>query len=527
VGRLETRKNQLMLLKALEDSSLSIVFLNGGVDSHPSYLNAAKAFKRLGKTYFLGRLTEELLLSAYAGARVHALPSWCDLPGLVTLDAAKVGTPVVCSKYTTVPDYLGDDAFYCDPSDSRDIFEKVQIAYQQPKNKNLIEKSNSFSWKHSAKELVGVYQEVIAENKSNNIPSVKTNPKLSVLLCSYNRERKVEKCLAALAAQSLASSEYEVICVNDGSTDGTGDLMKQYLETNQGVYIEHKTNRALAAARNSAIEAARGDYLVFINDDTYPTADFLVKHLEALERKNDTYAAIVGDLPFVEGLNDRILSKTLLDHDLYFCFNKLDRIKTNPFWAFVTGNLSISKKAFTETGIRFDESFLRYGYEDLECGYRLSKLGLKVYYVPEAIALHDHKITIAEFARRAENNAINMLQCAVKHKGDKLFTSTLFGVPEITKQVLDFWRKSSLNTLPTISNLESQISQLEDEKVSVVKARGVDVTGLISNVAIGIESLGALVRQLTYVKTLEEHSEMYQSLIGEDHKSSIVKRALV
>lgn len=83
-------------------------------------------------------------------------------------------------------------------------------------------------------------------------------PEISILLCSYNREQKVGRRLEALANQSIDSSRYEVICVNDGSTDATGAQMKAGLKSLRGRYIEHESNKALAAARNTAIAAATG-----------------------------------------------------------------------------------------------------------------------------------------------------------------------------------------------------------------------------------------------------------------------------
>src|SRR5690606_32882033 len=107
--------NQRMLLKALEDTDHTVVFATSGMTYEPEYVVAVKNFRRKGKTLFFPMLDKEMLASCFAAARVHALPSWYELPGLVHLEAAQQGTPCVVTDFGTSRDYLGDDAFYCRP----------------------------------------------------------------------------------------------------------------------------------------------------------------------------------------------------------------------------------------------------------------------------------------------------------------------------------------------------------------------------------------------------------------------------
>ncbi|MCB0320817.1 MAG: glycosyltransferase, partial [Bdellovibrionales bacterium] len=86
VGRLESRKNQLMLAKALEDVEIPLVFASGGFTYQPDYADSVRRFRRKGATFVLDRLSPEMLSSAYKAAKVHALPSWYELPGLVSLE---------------------------------------------------------------------------------------------------------------------------------------------------------------------------------------------------------------------------------------------------------------------------------------------------------------------------------------------------------------------------------------------------------------------------------------------------------
>ncbi len=166
VGRFELRKNQLMLLKALEESELTLVFAGGGFSYQPQYAEACRAFRRKGKTVFLDRLEPNMLASAFQAARVHALPGWLELPGLVSLEAAYSGRNVVVSDFGTARDYLGDFAFYCNPGDPQSIFNAVQAAYYSPTKPGLREHVRQFTWDRTALRSGEIYKQVLASRGS-------------------------------------------------------------------------------------------------------------------------------------------------------------------------------------------------------------------------------------------------------------------------------------------------------------------------------------------------------------------------
>ncbi len=160
VGRLETRKNQLMILKALEDVDLPVVFITGGFTYQKDYEEACKRFQRRGQTMYLGRVTPELLASAYQACRVHVLPSFYELPGIVSLEAARYGANVVATENGTTREYLGDYAYYCDPTSAESIRNAVLAGYYAPKRIEMKQQVQHFTWNNSAREVLGVYQSV-------------------------------------------------------------------------------------------------------------------------------------------------------------------------------------------------------------------------------------------------------------------------------------------------------------------------------------------------------------------------------
>lgn len=161
VGRIESRKNQLMLLKALERSELPVVLAGGGFTYQPDYDAAVRNFKRAGKTIVLDRISPEMLASAYAAAKVHVLPSWYELPGLVSLEAAHHDCNVVVTDRGTTADYFGEKAFYCEPADERSILNAVMAAYYAPMIPGLREIAREATWDSMVEETLRQYKAIV------------------------------------------------------------------------------------------------------------------------------------------------------------------------------------------------------------------------------------------------------------------------------------------------------------------------------------------------------------------------------
>jgi glycosyltransferase involved in cell wall biosynthesis/Flp pilus assembly protein TadD len=161
VGRLEFRKNQLGLLKALEHTDHTLVFATGGFSYSPEYDEACRKYKRKGRTIFLERLSAQDLADVYQGARVHALPSWYELPGLVSLEAALHGCEIVVTDRGTIRDYVGEMAHYCEADTTDSIRNAVEQAYRIPKGTGLGKMLEGLTWESSTQALIVVYQEVL------------------------------------------------------------------------------------------------------------------------------------------------------------------------------------------------------------------------------------------------------------------------------------------------------------------------------------------------------------------------------
>lgn len=99
-----------------------------------------------------------------------------------------------------------------------------------------------------------------------------SNPKISVIIPVYNAEEYLEECLKSVLGQSM--KEIEVICINDGSTDNSLSILKQFRERDKRLHIISQDNESAGAARNRGLEVAKGEYLSFLDAD-----DFFESHM--------------------------------------------------------------------------------------------------------------------------------------------------------------------------------------------------------------------------------------------------------
>lgn len=93
--------------------------------------------------------------------------------------------------------------------------------------------------------------------------------KLSIIVPVYNVADYLPKCLDSLLAQDLLQNDYEIIVVNDGSTDNSGDIAQQYADKYANITLINQSNQGLSGARNTGIKHANGEYIQFVDSDDY------------------------------------------------------------------------------------------------------------------------------------------------------------------------------------------------------------------------------------------------------------------
>ena len=178
--------------------------------------------------------------------------------------------------------------------------------------------------------------------------------KISFIVPVYNAERYVVQCLHSLYDQNLPSDDFEVVVVNDGSTDGCLPLINEFAAGRSNVVVIDKENRGVSAARNAGLEQARGVYVMFVDADDYLFPSSIGPYLTRLERYapdfiRGEYIAVDGSgkaLPFSDKRKYRkCCVDKVLDGKDFFC---------SVFQGEFFGCLVIVKKSFLiDNGLRF------------------------------------------------------------------------------------------------------------------------------------------------------------------------------
>jgi len=278
----------------------------------------------------------------------------------------------------------------------------------------------------------------------------------SVIMPCFSKASLLPLSLAGLANQTASPKDFEVIVVDDGSTDGTAEIVGQRMRANLRYLRE--PNGGASAARNAAIACARGEVLIFSDPDMIPCPDFVRKHMAHHPRA--TRCVVIGGKkevlahlpwcmtrwPFAPlairlirrhpwrgrrllSLLLRTFTCRLLIEERTVCrgFAALRRLVL-PFpipeppsdlsrlavpWVFLlSGNFSVRAETLQQTG-GFDETFRGWGLEDVELGYRLHRQGARFIYEPAAASYH--QVHAFSPTRTRAALAINLRRFTAKH----------------------------------------------------------------------------------------------------------------
>lgn len=225
---------------------------------------------------------------------------------------------------------------------------------------------------------------------------------LSVIIPTYNRKDILLKTLEGYKLQTATDEILEVLVVDDGSTDETGEAVKQFASSAPFlIQVLRQQNSGLAAARNLGIQAAKGELLLFGDDDIIPTPAMVAEHLDWNRKYPAPSDAVLGLVVWAPQLNPTPFMRWFGLKGGLFSFGQLrggsDVAATCCYFC----NTSVKKRFLLENAM-FDEEFKSYGYEDTELGHRLLKKGFRLFYNPQAVGHHYKRMSVADIRRRAE-----------------------------------------------------------------------------------------------------------------------------
>jgi glycosyltransferase involved in cell wall biosynthesis len=201
---------------------------------------------------------------------------------------------------------------------------------------------------------------------------------ISIIIPIYNAEKTISRCLESLQLQDFSIDNFEVILVDDSSTDHTDEIIRKKIKNKNNItYKKLEKNSWPSHARNIWASNAKYEYLAFIDSDAYADKNWL-RNIDNAFKNND----IVACGGMVDNYNTAFFSN--INHIIEFSeFYSQDEkiIKTIP-----SVNLIYKKEVFDQLQW-FDEGLSI--WEDSDLNFRLSKLGLKLYYIPQIKVNHD------------------------------------------------------------------------------------------------------------------------------------------
>jgi glycosyltransferase involved in cell wall biosynthesis len=272
------------------------------------------------------------------------------------------------------------------------------------------------------------------------------HPDLTVVIPSLNGARGVDRCLRALAAQSIRQ-RLEILVIDDGSTDDTAEVARAHGVT----VIQHPHNLGIAAARNTGLSAAKADIIAFLDDDCEPEPEW-ARHVLAGYADEDIAGVCGPIIPrtppgLLRGFLSRNNPLRPLELELadgyslpyrFYLYVKRQwspRPRTGPrdVYSFAGANMSFRRKALFDAG-QFDERF-RFGAEELDMCMRVRQTipGARLAFVPQAHVIHHFKPQLRDTLRRSRSYGIGSARL---HRKWPSLPPTFFPAPVLILMLL-------------------------------------------------------------------------------------------
>lgn len=234
----------------------------------------------------------------------------------------------------------------------------------------------------------------------------------TIQLCTYNRAGLLARVLDACFDQTIAPDDYEVVVVDDGSTDETpAAIDAARRRASCAMTVVTQPNAGLARARNAGIARAGGERIIFIDDDVLPIPTFVEEHLRAADR----HPAFIVRGGAIEVENPDVLPPPIWSVKNY---------SGNYFW---TTNVSVPVTTIRGIG-GFDESFAEYGWEDIDVGLRLRAKGIRAIFHPSALVYHikppPNGASVAKMIAQAQAQARTAVRLVRRHPGWRAYLAT-------------------------------------------------------------------------------------------------------
>ncbi len=204
---------------------------------------------------------------------------------------------------------------------------------------------------------------------------------ISIIIPVYNQYSSLDVVLWHFCRQTIALDEFEIIIVDDGSSNYQPSLIEKYSHL-QIKHIRIKKNRGRSNARNIAISNAVGEYIIFCDCDRLPVANFVEEHVKVIDSQ-EPILSIGYSTETYNGVDELKIDtanisrrKSIYYNVISHIYNDFGTTDSHLCWlSTLSGNMALKKSTLSEH--RFDCDFKEWGFEHFELGYRLWKANIK------------------------------------------------------------------------------------------------------------------------------------------------------
>jgi glycosyltransferase involved in cell wall biosynthesis len=222
---------------------------------------------------------------------------------------------------------------------------------------------------------------------------MKKHISVSIIVPCYNRLENSQKCVDSLLNQNYPTESYEIIIIDDASTDQTQSYFEKLAYNFSNIkYFRNNQNFGRVLTRNKGILESNGELVIFLDNDMIVNYDFIEAHV--LAHKNNDYVsrAVIGKISYpLEAINNSNFGRYIQSRALgYRSAKDMRNVNINDLDSkfFAGGNSSCLKSDVIKAGM-FDVDFEKYGGEDEYFGYSLKKKGVNIIYAENAYSLHN------------------------------------------------------------------------------------------------------------------------------------------
>lgn len=248
---------------------------------------------------------------------------------------------------------------------------------------------------------------------------------VSALFSTFNRAGLLREALDGLVRQTLPVAEFEVVIVDDGSSDNTREVVGEFSHL-LNIKYAYQENSGLAAGKNAAVRMATAPIVVFMDDDDVAAPELLAEHLSTHAAHPDEDVAVLGYTDLRGDIADIPLMHFVTEVGCFlFCYPRIEHLAVLDYTYFWGGRSSCKRSLLERHGL-FNPVF-RFGCEDIELGYRLSRHGLKVVYNRNARSTMIRAVSLLEFCRRVERQGRSNWVFSRMHPSEEVRSWCLVG----------------------------------------------------------------------------------------------------